>query len=69
MKAVVLKQNLVSVKNLSSIHLPSFEQVNEIPSREIVTFTDESERIFKIRMEFLDNSELVNINISGTASV
>ena len=32
---------------------PSFEQVNEIPAREIVTFTDESEgRVFKTRMEF-----------------
>ena len=48
---------------------PSFEQVNEIPAREIVTFTDESEGEFsRLEWNFGDNSEPVNINISGTAS-
>ncbi len=48
---------------------PSFEQVNEIPAREIVTFTDESEGEFsRLEWNFGDNSDPVNVNISGTAS-
>ena len=48
---------------------PSFEQVNEIPARENVTFIDESEGEFsRLEWNFGDNSEPVIINISGTAS-
>jgi hypothetical protein len=48
---------------------PSFEQVNEIPARETVTFIDESEGEFsKLEWNFGDNSEIEVINISGTVS-
>ena len=48
---------------------PSFEQVNEIPAREIVTFTDESEGEYsRLEWNFGDNSEPEIINISGTVS-
>ena len=48
---------------------PSFEQVNEIPAREIVTFTDESEGEYsRLEWNFGDNSDPVVINISGTTS-
>ncbi|MFL2598628.1 MAG: PKD domain-containing protein, partial [Flavobacteriaceae bacterium] len=48
---------------------PSFEQVNEIPAREEVTFIDESEGEFsKLEWNFGDNSEIEVINISGTVS-
>jgi hypothetical protein len=48
---------------------PSFEQVNEIPAREIVTFSDESEGEFsRLEWNFGDNSEIEIINISGTVS-
>ena len=61
--------NLALGEPFFSYTSPSFEQVNEIPAREIVTFTDESEGEFsRLEWNFGDNSELVNINISGTAS-
>ena len=47
----------------------SFEQVNEIPARENVIFTDESEGEFsRLEWDFGDNSETVVVNASGTAS-
>ena len=51
------------------ITISFFEQVNEIPARENVTFIDESEGEFsRLEWNFGDNSEPVIINISGTAS-
>ena len=48
---------------------PSFEQVNEIPARENITFIDESEGEFsRLEWNFGDNSEPVVINVSGTTS-
>ena len=47
----------------------SFEQVNEIPARENVIFTDESEGEFsRLEWDFGDNSETVVVNASGTVS-
>ena len=47
----------------------SFEQVNEIPARENVIFTDESEGEFsRLEWDFGDNSETVVVNVSGTSS-
>ena len=61
--------NLALGEPFFSYTSPSFEQVNEIPAREIVTFTDESEGEFsRLEWNFGDNSDPVNINISGTAS-
>ena len=48
---------------------PSFEQANEIPAREIVTFIDESEGEFSsLEWRFGDNSEPLVVNVSGTTS-
>ncbi|MGA0317018.1 MAG: PKD domain-containing protein [Flavobacteriaceae bacterium] len=47
----------------------SLEQVNEIPARENVIFTDESEGEFSmLEWDFGDNSETILVNTSGTAS-
>ena len=49
---------------------PSFEQVNEIPARETVTFIDESEGEFsRLEWSFGDNSEPVIVNINASAGV
>ena len=48
---------------------PSFEEAGEIPARETVTFTDESEGEFsRLEWDFGDNSEPQVINVSGTSS-
>ena len=48
---------------------PSFEQVNEIPAREEVTFRDESEGEFsRLEWSFGDNSESIILDVSATAS-
>ena len=48
---------------------PSFEQVNEIPAREDVTFRDESEGEFsRLEWNFGDNSESIILDVSGTSS-
>jgi len=47
----------------------SFEQVGEIPAREIITFLDESEGEYsRLEWNFGDNSPVEVVNISATAS-
>ena len=48
---------------------PSFEQVNEIPARENITFIDESEGEFsRLEWNFGDNSESIILDVSATTS-
>ena len=66
---VETKFNLALGDPYFSYTSPSFEQVNEIPARESVTFIDESEGEFsRLEWNFGDNSEPVVINITGTQS-